>query len=126
MSSRLRQRVVTKTADYTIVDEWAGTLFTNRGAAGAVVFTLPTPAKSRLGDWYEFHSVVAQDLTVAGRTAGDVLALNDVTANSLAASTNNEKIGARIRVQCIETSAAGVYKWAASGIAVGHTYTIAT
>jgi hypothetical protein len=62
---------------------------------------------------------------VAGATAGDVVTFNDAAANSLAASTSGQKIGALIRATCIRT-ADTTYKWLVVGLAVGHTYTVAT
>jgi hypothetical protein len=122
MSTRLTQRVVPKTADYTIVYpmDAPGTLFTNRGASGAVTFTLPTPSRALLGVWYEFGGVVNQNLAVAG----SICTLNNDSAASVTASTGNQKIGARMRATCVEI-AAGTFRWLVSGIGVGATYTVA-
>lgn len=127
MSTRMRQRHVPKTADYTIKPpmDSAGTIFTNRDASGTVIFTLPAPGLQMLGEWYEFHGIADQTLTVAAATAGDIVTKNDAAANSVSAQTAGEKIGAKLKAICVE-SAAGVYKWAVSGLAVGHTYTVAT
>lgn len=122
MSTRLERRVVAKTADYTINPDRdrCGTTFTNRGASGAVVFTLPAPSSRLTGWWYRFKSHADQDVTVAAGTADTLVVLNDATADSLAASTTSEQIGAEIEAFCDGTS------WFASGVAVGHTYTVAT
>lgn len=129
MSTRLERRVVPKTADYTINPasslDAPGTVFTNRGAGGAVNFTLPAPTRKTLGWWYRFKCVVDQTITVTAPVADTLVCLNDATADSLAISTGGQKIGGEIEAQCIET-ADGTYRWAASGIAVGHTYTVAT
>ena len=127
MSTRLHRRVVGKAASYTVaphVDQ-PGTVFTNRGASGAVTFTLPTASKGVLGHWYRFKAVVDQNVIVAAPTADTLLVLNDLEADSLAIQNSGQKIGGEIEVQCLET-AEGTFKWAASGIAVGHTYTVAT
>ncbi len=122
MSTRLTQRVVPKAASYTIVYpmDAPGTVFSTRGATGAVTFTLPTPGRQLLGVWYEFVNVADQNMAVAGALA----TFNNAAAASVTASTSGEKIGARIRATCVET-ASGTYKWLTSGIAVGHTYTVA-
>ena len=122
MSLRLVQRVVPKSASYTIVIpmDSPGTVFTTKGASGAVTFTLPTPGRNILGHWFEFLNVVNQNMAVAGA----LCTKNNAAAASVTASTSGEKIGARIHATCIET-ADGTFKWATSGIAVGHTYTVA-
>lgn len=127
MSTRLEQRVVPKDASYTInvsVDK-AGALFTNRGAAGAVDFTLPTPSRGCLGWWYDLKLVADQTAGFVGASAGDIATKNDAAANSVKAQTGGEKIGATMRATCLET-VAGTFKWLVEGIAVGHTYTVAT
>lgn len=100
-------------------------MFTNAGAAGAVTFTLPKATRAVLGWWYRFKGVADQAFTVAPPTADTLLALDDAAADSIAASTADQIVGAEIEVVCLET-APGVYQWAASGIAVGHTYTVAS
>lgn len=95
--------VVAKTADYTVTFEDCGHLFTNRGAAGAVVFTLPAVAAKYKGFWVDFMVVADQDVTIAG-TAGQLVAFNDAAANSIAFSTATEKIGAYVRALCDGTS----------------------
>jgi hypothetical protein len=126
MSTRLTRRVVAKTADYTIVYpmDAPGTIFTNNGATGAVIFTLPTASKALLGVEYLFKTVVDYDVTVKPPAVDTALSLNDLTADSLAASTSSQKIGAEMKAVCVPTAAG--YSWALSGVAVGHTYTLAT
>lgn len=118
----MKARVSAKTADYTIVPSTdpSGTIFTTRGAGGAVIFTLPAPAAALAGYRYTFKNVVAQDMTVKTATVDTLIVLNDLTADSLAVTTTNEEIGGQIEAICDGTS------WFASGVAVGHTYTIAT
>lgn len=117
-----------KTADYTIVTgtDASGTVFTNRGAAGAVIFTLPAPAQAIAGVFYEFLAVAAQNVTVKTATVDTLITFNDLTADSITLSTAGEIIGGAIRLICDGTS------WIAYGTAVGaggataQTYTIAT
>lgn len=127
MATKLTRRVIDKTASYTIsgLNDRPDTIFTNRGASGAVTFTLPPPSAPYLGTVYHFRGIADQNLLVAGTTAGDIVTKNDAAANSLAASTSGEKIGAAMRAECIRTGDA-TYKWLVIGVAVGHTYTVAT
>jgi hypothetical protein len=127
MSTQLKRRIVGKSASYTVnvIADKPGTVFTNKGATGAITFTLPTPTRAILGWWYRFKGVVNQNIVVAAPTVDTALALNDLAADSLALSTTNEKLGAEIEAQCVET-ADGTFQWALSGVAVGHTYTVAT
>ena len=114
--------VVAKTADYTILPpmDRDGTLFTNRGATGAVIFTLPAPGSALKGYAYHFLSIADYDVTVKTATADTLITFNDATADSVAAGTSSQKIGARIIAVCDGTS------WIVYGVAVSHTYTVAT
>lgn len=97
-----RTRVLYKTADYTInpaVDR-PGTLFTNRGALGAVTFTLPTPNVAQRGDWYEFLVHANQTIVVAGATAGDLATLDNAAADTISLATTNAKIGRGLVAVC--------------------------
>ncbi len=83
---------VARTANYTIgstATDAFGTIFTNRGAAGAVTFTLPAPTA---GAYYFFAGVVAQNLVI---TAGSAIAVtvNNAAATSITYSTANQQIG---------------------------------
>lgn len=82
--------VVAKTADYTVTSADNNRIFTNRGAAGAVNFTLPTIAK---GLRYRFFVEADQTVTVTSATADTLVVFNDAAADSIAASTAGEKIG---------------------------------
>lgn len=84
-------RISAKTANYTVLESDNGTTFTNKGATGAVTFTLPAVAK--LGLEYTFYGMAAQDLTVTAGTAGTLIDLNDAAANSVALTTAGEIIG---------------------------------
>lgn len=54
--------ITNHTSDHTIVDSESGSVHTNYGAVGVVIFTLPT-APSR-GDYYIFFVAVAQQLRI--------------------------------------------------------------
>lgn len=111
--------LVAKTADYTVLERDNHVHFTNAGAAGAVVFTLPATAKKGLH--YKFSVVVDQNVTITAGTADTIIAFNDVAADSLAFSTSSAKIGG-----CIEVVGDGA-KWIATTQNAGaNTITIAT
>lgn len=120
------KRVVGKSASYTINPngDRGGTVFTNDGAAGAITFTLPTPNYNALGLEYRVRGVVDQNVGFTGAAAGDILTKNDLAANSVTAQTAGEKIGAELVAICVKVSSG--YKWFVAGVAVGHTYTVAT
>lgn len=88
--------VVAKTANYTVTTADADTLFTNRGAAGSVTFTLPATASKGLR--FGFFVVADQNVVVASGTADTMVVFNDAAADSIAFSTASEKIGAMIEV----------------------------
>ncbi len=98
----IRRKVVAKTASYTLTEADCGTVFTNRGASGAVTFTLPAVATSN-GLWYEFFVVAGQDVTIDG-PADTLVVFNDAAADSVAFSTTSEKIGGAVTAICDGTS----------------------
>lgn len=116
--------VKAKTADYTIVTgtDPSGTLFTNRGAAGTVIFTLPAPSAAIKGVFYSFAAVVAaQTVTVKTATVDTLITFNDLTADSVSLQTSGEIIGGMLRAICDGTS------WIVFGDSgAAHTYTVAT
>lgn len=120
-------RIVPKTASFTLDPNGnrVGTLFTNRGAVGAVTMTLPQLTNSQAGStwdgyWIEFQGEADQTITVAC-AAGKAVTFNNAAATSLAASTGGQKIGAVIRA----VWSAALQKWFVRGTAVGVTYTVA-
>lgn len=120
--------LIPKTAAFTVdpTTTKVGTLFTNRGAGGAVTFTLPQLSGTAQqggtwdGYWLEFQAEADQTLTVAC-TAGKAITFNNAAATSLALSTGGAKIGGAIRA-IWDSSAA---KWVLRGVTVGHTFTVA-
>ena len=95
--------VLAKTADYTITadDARSGTLFTNRGASGAVAFTLPAPSSDLAGVRLVLVSLVAQVISVETATADTLITMGDVDGDKLAAPGS---IGAEIECFCDGTS----------------------
>jgi hypothetical protein len=113
--------VVAKLTSYTIApSDPCGTLFTNRGAVGAVTFTLPAPTAVAAGTYYDFLGVAGQNILVATAVADTLIAFNDAQADSVAISTAGALIGAHARAICDGTA------WAYVGDTVGVTYTAAT
>lgn len=92
-----RRRVVAKTASYTVTLDDAGTLFTNRGAGGAVTFTLPAAARAA-GIEYMFVAVAGQNLIVSDGGVDSLVAFNDAAADSVAYQTASEIIGGGFHV----------------------------
>lgn len=117
MNTNFKPRVIPKTTSYSLNParpDSSGTMFTNRGATGAVTFTLPAPSAPMAGLNYRFISCVAQNLIVSAGT-GKAVALGNATAASLAANS----IGSVIAARCDGTS------WVLTGETVGVTYTVA-
>lgn len=88
--------VIAKTADYTVSAYESGTLFTTRGASGTVIFTLPATAYKGLH--YSFYNAADQTMTVTAGTADTMVAINDLTADSVGFATASSKIGGMITV----------------------------
>jgi hypothetical protein len=93
-----------KATAYSVLRPESGTIFTTRGASGAVVFTLPALAGS-YGCYYRFINLVNQDMTIGTAAAGEIIVgLNNATTGvSVAFSTSSEKIGAVVDVYSIGT-----------------------
>ncbi len=110
----LQGGVVSKTTNYTLVANDQGTAFTNTGASGTVIFTLPAAV---LGLSYAFSVEVAQILEVLA-VGSDVLRIG--TAQSVAAGNlQSIAIGSTLILKCTK---AGV--WSAMG-GVSGTWTVA-
>lgn len=76
---------VAKTADYTVIPDDVGKIFTNAGAAGAVIFTLPTP---KPGMWFTFiKAVVGQNLVIQAPAS---VTINNGTAAQVYKNTTSE------------------------------------
>lgn len=88
-------QVVAKTADYTVVAADNGTVFTTRGAVGAVNFTLPTIAA---GLRYRFMNEAGQNMTITSVVADTLVVFNDLAADSIAFSTVAELIGGSFEI----------------------------
>jgi hypothetical protein len=112
-------RYVTKTADYTVVAADAFTEFNTLGALGAVNFTLPAIANGLV---FRFRNMADQNMTVTSAEGSNVVALNNLTASSVAFSTGSGKIGGGVMVY---SNPAGT-KWIVQNISAGaNTITVA-
>jgi hypothetical protein len=118
-------RVAAKAANYamtspaTSAGDPSHSVFTNRGAAGAVTYTLPAPAQALTGVEYEFWGVAGQNTIVNAGGAGKGVAFNNAAITTTTCSTAGALIGAHIRVVCDGTS------WLFENDSVGVTYTLA-
>lgn len=122
MPDRQLKRIRAKTASYTVNPntDYGGTRFTNRGAVGAVTFTLPTlnTQPDYIGLTFEFFGVADQTFTVTA-AAAKAVAFNNAACASVACSTGGQKIGAKITAVWDGTS------WLLEGTTNGVTYTVA-
>lgn len=84
--------VVVKTSSYTITTADFGTVFTTRGAAAAVTFTLPAASSLNTGEWVLFINVADYNMMVEGADEGLVV-FNNLTADNILFGTASEKIG---------------------------------
>ena len=69
-----------KTASYTVTVAENGTVFTNRGASGTIVFTLPAPFANA---HYRFITHAAQIISVAPDVTDTLVAYGDSVAKAL-------------------------------------------
>lgn len=127
MPDRKPGRVVPKASSYTVTTSSDGnrTHFTNEGATGPITFTLPAANAAVFGFEFFFDCVVDQNLIVAPPVADTAIALNDTAADSLALQTAGQRIGGTIKATCVRTGGS-TFQWLLQGLAVGHTYTVAT
>ena len=77
------QPVEAKTAAYSVTVRDCGKLFTNRGAAGSVTFTLPKGNAGIAGFWVEFATVAAQAIVIATDPVDTLIVHADATADSV-------------------------------------------
>lgn len=81
----------------------AGKTFCNVGAGGNIAYTIQTAANFRPGDEIKILSAAAGTTTVSF-TTGELIAFNDVAANSVALSTSSEIIGGGFLFTCVSSS----------------------
>lgn len=93
------KKVAAKTAAYQVRPEDIDTIFTTEGATAAVTFTLP-PVTGLVAGWHcRFFSGADVGMTVASSGSNDnLIAFNDIAADSIAYSTSSEIIGSGCEV----------------------------
>lgn len=84
----------------TVTPGDAGKVFCNLGAGGNIAYTIQSAALFRPGDQITVLSAAAGTTTVSF-TAGQLVAFNDVAANSVALSTSSEIIGGGFLFTCL-------------------------
>lgn len=122
MSTRHERRVFAKTADFTIKPpmDAPGTVFTNRGATGTIIATLPTPSLAIKGWHYRFLGHADQIIRIDTPVADTLVTKNDAAADRVSMQTAGELIGGLAEAFCDGVS------WFVYGLSVGHTFTVAT
>lgn len=103
---------VSKTASYSVLATDNYTLFDNTGATGAITFTLPAIAN---GYMFGFRVVANQNVLITSNEGGNIIALNNAAANTLAFQTGSQLIGGNIMLY---TNPAGT-KWIAENSSAG-------
>lgn len=81
----------------------AGKVFCNLGAGGNIAYTVETAANFRPGDQIYILSAAAGTTTV-NFTAGQLIAFNDVAANSVALSQASEILGGGFLFTCLSAA----------------------
>lgn len=105
-----KMRIITKTANYTVLRTESGAMFTTFGATGAVQFTLPALED---GLFFYFFCAAAQNLNVAAAVASQLIVFNDLNANIVHYNTASEKAGGGFLLVCDGS------KWHAFAMAYG-------
>lgn len=100
------------TADTTLTSSDSGKLIVSNGSA--LTHTLPTLANGLVIDIMNIHDSA---FTVSSAAGNDIIAVNDVAASTVAASTGNQKIGARFKF--VATYINGTLKWVFSNKSPG-------
>lgn len=80
------ETVTAKTSDYTILNSDLPCIFTNRGASGTVIFTLPANSASVQGARVEFYTVAAQVITITSNPADTLVVHADAAADTISSA----------------------------------------
>lgn len=92
-AGKVDREVVALTADTTLTNNDLGKTFTNRGAAGAIIITLPVASGDNSGGEIRVRVLADQNVTVITSPADKLVIINDAAADSVAFSTSSQKIG---------------------------------
>ena len=113
---------IAKASDYAILAGYNGSLFTNAGASGTVVFTLPAIQPNLRFGFY----VVADyrvDIRVPTADLGKVVAFNSASADGVSFQTAGQSLGGGMILQ---SNLAGTLWYAFNMSAGAHTITVLT
>jgi len=89
-----------KTADYTVVAlSDVGKTFTNEGASGAVVFSLPA---ATVGQWYRFTVKVAQELRIDPNGTETMSLPSSGAKQSAGAYLTANADGESLEIECVK------------------------
>ena len=110
-------QIFPKTTSYTVLATDNNALFTNKGAAGDIEFTLPAPT---YGLRYGFFVVADFGVKVTSGTADTMVVFNDASADSVDITTAGQQIGSFLEVVSDGT------QWLVLPSTGVTTYTIAT
>jgi len=102
------------TGDYTVTAAENGFLFIAEGAD--TNFILPTIAH---GLAYEFLMSTNHELVITG--SNNIIALNDSAASTLTWTTDNQQIGAHVRMRAIYMGSTPALRWLVENLTVGAT-----
>lgn len=92
-----RPVIEAKTSSYTMTPLDECKIFTNRGAGGAVTFTLPVVTTLPVGWSVSVVAVAGQNVVIASNGSNDnIVTFNDAGADSITFSTSSEIIGAAV------------------------------
>jgi hypothetical protein len=76
--------IINKTASYTVLPSDEGAIFTNRGASGTIVLTLPDSTGGIQSGWFiEYYTCAAQSITVTSATTDTETFHADLTGDSI-------------------------------------------
>lgn len=107
--------VQTKTADYTVTVADNGRTFTNTGAAGAVVFSLPAAVP---GLKYRFRVGVAQQLRIDPNGTETISLPSTGVPSSAGAYIVADAIGETVDIECVEAGSWSVFGFTGTWTAV--------
>lgn len=91
--------VEAKTADYTVKTTDCGKVFTNDGAAGAVVFALPA---ATVGLWFDFVVLAAQQLRIDPNGTETIGLPGTGVQQAAGAYVWADAAGERVKVECVK------------------------
>ena len=111
----LQMKAWVEAATFTVPDTANNRVYHMQSVTTAVV-TLPAILDGG-GQYFKFFNLANQTLTIASAETGNIVAFNDLAADSVSYGTTGEKIGAVCEFQSINI--AGTPKWVYTGLSTG-------